>query len=116
MRAPAARGRLRVRPRSGRDKIPKGVTVGGVDVGGLTKAQAERKLEREYLAALHEPIVVHHGDEDLRRWARARPGRPPTSTRWSTRRWPAAREGNMFTRTFRGLTGGKLDERRSRRR
>ena len=43
-----------------RDKIAKGISVGGVNIGGLTKDQAERRLEARYLAALHEPIVIHH--------------------------------------------------------
>src|SRR4029079_15618985 len=43
-----------------RDKSAKGISVGGVNIGGLTKAQAERKLEARYLVALHEPIVIHH--------------------------------------------------------
>ena len=43
-----------------RDHIAKGIRVGGVDVGGLTRGQAERRLEARYLGALHEPIVVHH--------------------------------------------------------
>jgi lipoprotein-anchoring transpeptidase ErfK/SrfK len=41
--------------------IAKGVQVGGVDVGGLSAAQAQAKLRRGLAAALHRDIVVHHG-------------------------------------------------------
>lgn len=45
--------------------IADGVQVGGVDVGGLTAAQARAKVRRELLAPLDAPIVVrYHG----RRW------------------------------------------------
>ena len=41
-----ALGGLAVADRASADKIPSGVTVGGVDVGGLTKTAALRKLDR----------------------------------------------------------------------
>src|SRR5690349_19101338 len=48
---------------SGRDKIPKGVQVAGIDVGGLTATEAKAKLVREYLPNLEKPVRVHHGDD-----------------------------------------------------
>ena len=44
--------------RTKRDTIAEGVSVAGVDVGGLERAAAQRKLERDLLAPLQEPIVV----------------------------------------------------------
>ncbi|MFT4035655.1 MAG: L,D-transpeptidase [Patulibacter sp.] len=39
-------------------KIAHGVRVGGVDLGGLTPAQAKARLDRAYVATLQQPIVV----------------------------------------------------------
>src|SRR3712207_4105491 len=48
---------------SGRkDTIAKGITVGGVDVGGLERAAAEQKLTAELSGPLEQPVLVHfHG-------------------------------------------------------
>src|SRR3954470_23331297 len=40
--------------------IAKGVRVAGVDVGGLTPAQARAKVQQSLLTPLGAPIVVHH--------------------------------------------------------
>jgi lipoprotein-anchoring transpeptidase ErfK/SrfK len=92
-----------------RDKIAKGISVGGVNIGGLTKEAAERKLESRYLAALHEPIVIHHATKT---WTLG-----PREARTSAdigamvdEALARSRDGNIFTRTFRGLTGGKINE------
>jgi lipoprotein-anchoring transpeptidase ErfK/SrfK len=90
------------------DTIAKGIRVGGVDVGGLSPAQARERLRRDYLGALRRPIVVH----------------------WDTKTWKlgpreahiaanvdqmvddaVARSdrGNLFSRSWRRLTGGSID-------
>src|SRR5215213_7425867 len=48
---------------SGReDQIAEGVEVGGVDVGGLTSAQAKERLRTRLLDPLAEPVTVrYHG-------------------------------------------------------
>jgi len=38
--------------------IADGVTVGGIDVDGLSASQARARLRAEYLARLHQPIVA----------------------------------------------------------
>lgn len=45
-------------------KIPEGVTIGGVDVGGLTKAAAERKAVAELTGRLSKPLKVVHSDKE----------------------------------------------------
>ena len=92
-----------------RDKIAPGITVGGVNIGGLSKDAAQRKLEARYLGALHEPIVVHHATKT---WTLG-PREAKTAADIGAMVDDAlarSRDGNMFTRTFRGLTGGKVDE------
>src|SRR3954452_10567753 len=92
-----------------RDHIAKGVRVGGIDVGGLTRGQAERKLEARYLGALHEPIVVHHGNKT---WTLG-PREAKTAADISAMVSEAvarSRSGNILSRTVRGLTGGAVHE------
>ncbi|HET6706400.1 VanW family protein [Amycolatopsis sp.] len=42
--------------------VPRGVTVAGVDVGGLSHAEAEAKLRKELEPRLIRPVAVHGGD------------------------------------------------------
>ncbi|MFI6300578.1 VanW family protein [Amycolatopsis thailandensis] len=42
--------------------VPRGVTVAGIDVGGLTHKEAESKLRRELEPKLIEPVRVRAGD------------------------------------------------------
>jgi vancomycin resistance protein YoaR len=42
--------------------VPRGVTVAGIEVGGLTHAEAEAKLRRELEPRLIRPVVVRGGD------------------------------------------------------
>jgi vancomycin resistance protein YoaR len=42
--------------------VPRGVTVAGIDVGGMTHAEAEAKLRQELEPRLTRPVVVHGGD------------------------------------------------------
>jgi lipoprotein-anchoring transpeptidase ErfK/SrfK len=90
-----------------RDKIAKGISVGGVNIGGLSKAAAERKLEAEYLAALHEPIVVHHGKKTWKLGPREAHTAADIAA-MVDQALARSRDGNIFSRTFRGLTGGEV--------
>jgi lipoprotein-anchoring transpeptidase ErfK/SrfK len=94
---------------SGRDKIPKGVQVAGIDVGGLTAADAKAKLEREYLTKLKQPVRVYHGQDTFV----LTPEQSQVSTNIDAMVDGALAEwhkGNMFTRSFRRITGGKLHD------
>jgi lipoprotein-anchoring transpeptidase ErfK/SrfK len=91
-----------------RDRISKGISVGGVDIGGMTRANAERKLEARLLGALHEPVVVHHG----RKTWKLGPREARTSADIGAMIDAAvarSRDGNIVSRTFRGLTGGTVN-------
>jgi lipoprotein-anchoring transpeptidase ErfK/SrfK len=52
------------------DRIAKGMTVGGVTVGGLDRHQARERLQARLVAPLDEPVVVRHGDRRFRLTAR----------------------------------------------
>jgi lipoprotein-anchoring transpeptidase ErfK/SrfK len=91
-----------------RDRIAKGISVGGVNVGGMTRAGAERKLEAQLLGALHEPIVVHHGSKTWKlgpREARVAADIGAMVNEAVVR----SRDGNILSRTIRGLTGGTVN-------
>jgi lipoprotein-anchoring transpeptidase ErfK/SrfK len=91
-------------------KIGKGVTIGGVDVGGLERDAAEAKLRREILAPLSREIAVDHGS---RRWRlTAREAKVATNLDATVSEALArSRQGNLLKRTWRGVTGEKLDAR-----
>jgi lipoprotein-anchoring transpeptidase ErfK/SrfK len=93
--------------RAGRDTIPKGVRVAGVDVGGLSASQARAKLADDYLARLRRPVVVRHGR--LTFTLTARESRVAADIEGMVQRALAeARTGNLLGRTWRRLTGGTL--------
>ncbi|MCP2255933.1 Vancomycin resistance protein YoaR, contains peptidoglycan-binding and VanW domains [Prauserella aidingensis] len=46
--------------------VPRGVTVAGVEVGGLSRAEAEEKLRTELGPQLTDPLPVHAGDVTTR--------------------------------------------------
>ncbi|QEC48691.1 L,D-transpeptidase family protein [Baekduia soli] len=91
-----------------RDTIAKGVTVGGVDVGGLHRAEATAKLRRAILEPLQRTIVVDHGRQ---RWRlTAREARVTTNLDATVEDALArSRTGNILQRTVRGITGGSVD-------
>src|SRR4051794_22792518 len=51
---------------SHKDQIADGVTVGGVDVGGLDRQQATQRLQRRLVAPLHQAVKVKLGSETYR--------------------------------------------------
>jgi lipoprotein-anchoring transpeptidase ErfK/SrfK len=93
--------------RSHEDRIAEGVRIGGVHVGGLTSAQAREKLRAEIVAGLQRPVVVDHGDRQWRltpREARIATNLDATVDEALER----SREGGIFARTYRGVTGGEV--------
>jgi lipoprotein-anchoring transpeptidase ErfK/SrfK len=92
---------------SRRDTIAKGVTVGGVDVGGLSAAQARRRLQGELTASLDRPVVVRAGATTWSLDGR-RAGIAVNVDDMVDQAVAASREGSIFTRTIRGLSGGSV--------
>jgi lipoprotein-anchoring transpeptidase ErfK/SrfK len=93
-----------------RDTIAKGVTIGGVDVGGLKRDAAAAKLRRQILDPLNATITVDHGS---RRWRlTAREAKVATNLQATVDdAVQRSREGNILQRTWRGVTGGSVDAR-----
>jgi lipoprotein-anchoring transpeptidase ErfK/SrfK len=90
------------------DTIGKGVTIGGIDVSGMKRDAAAAKLRREILQPLDQTITVDHGSQ---RWRlTAREAKVATNLEATVDDALArSREGNILKRTWRGVTGEKLD-------
>jgi lipoprotein-anchoring transpeptidase ErfK/SrfK len=102
-------GALYAYDRARADEIAEGVQVGGVTLGGLTTEQAKARLEREVLQPLERPIVIHHGTKTWTlgpREARLRADLSAMVDEAVAR----SRQGDLFSRSWRSLTGKKLDE------
>jgi lipoprotein-anchoring transpeptidase ErfK/SrfK len=91
-------------------KIADGVTVNGIEVSGLTPAQARSKLEASLLEPLSQPVSVRYK------------GRRFTLTPEKARvavdidgsvdgAMAVSTDGNLFTRTWREVRGRELDAR-----
>jgi lipoprotein-anchoring transpeptidase ErfK/SrfK len=91
-----------------KDTIAKGVSIGGVEVGGMTRAAAAAKLRREIIDPLNKTVIVDHGS---RRWRlTAREAKVATNLEATVDDALArSREGNILQRTWRGLMGEKLN-------
>ena len=90
---------------SRKDVIASGVSIAGVDVGGLHAAAARTKLEHNLVAHLDEPVVVHVGG---RHWTltASEAGVHVDVANMVEQAVAASREGSIVTRTFHGLFGG----------
>ncbi|MEJ7783606.1 MAG: L,D-transpeptidase/peptidoglycan binding protein [Solirubrobacteraceae bacterium] len=93
---------------AGRDAIPEGVRVAGIDVGGLDASAARAKLERKYLPKLQAPVRVNHGTNSFVLKAE-QSGVAANLGAIVGAAVAQADSGNMFSRSFRRLTGGEVD-------
>jgi lipoprotein-anchoring transpeptidase ErfK/SrfK len=89
-------------------RIATGVRVGGIALDGLTAAQARAKLDRLIVDPLRRPVVVHH---DTSTWQLgAREARIAVDVdAMIDHALARSREGNMFSRTVRNLSGRSLN-------
>jgi Putative peptidoglycan binding domain len=102
-------GALYAYDRARADEISSGVKVGGIPLGGLTRAQAQARLERDIMAPLERPIVVHHANKTWKLGAGEARIRADLSA-MVDQAVARSRSGDVFTRSWRSLTGEKLDQ------
>jgi hypothetical protein len=91
------------------NEIAPGVKVAGVALEGLTPDQARARLERQILAPLERPIVVHHADKTWKlgpREARLRADLGAMVDEALAR----SRSGDLFARSWRSLTGKRVND------
>jgi lipoprotein-anchoring transpeptidase ErfK/SrfK len=93
---------------SRRDVIAAGIKVGGVDIGGLSAAQARAKLRATYLPRLRRPVLARFGRTTFRLTARESRLRIDVDASVAEA-LSQTRSANIFTRTWRSLTGGRID-------
>jgi lipoprotein-anchoring transpeptidase ErfK/SrfK len=90
------------------DTIPEGVTVAGVDVGGMDAAQARAALDERLLTRLREPVVATFRG----RRAVLSPARADVAIDVDAAVGQAlerGREGFFVTRAVREISGGEVD-------
>jgi lipoprotein-anchoring transpeptidase ErfK/SrfK len=104
----AAGGGLYAYDHSQRDVIAPGIKVSGVDIGGLTAAQARARLYREYLPRLDQAVVARLGDRSFTFAPRSAHVTVDIDAAVS-QALQRSRDGTIFSRTWRSLTGGRIN-------
>jgi lipoprotein-anchoring transpeptidase ErfK/SrfK len=92
-----------------RDRIANGVTINGVAVGGMTVDAARAKVRATLLEPLDRPVVVrHHGRRFVLRPDQAGIGLDVDGS--VDRAVAASRGGGLLARTWRDVTGGRVEQ------
>lgn len=91
-----------------RDTIAEGVLIGGVDVGGLDRAAATRRLDEELVRPLLQDVVVRTRGQTHTLTAKVAKVALDTDASVDEALL-RSRDGNPITRTWRGVTGGEVD-------
>ena len=94
--------------RTYKDEIAEGVTIGGVDVGGLDAEAAASQIRTSLVTPLDKDVVVLHGDEKFKLDSDELEVRTDVN-RMVDEALTASQEGNAITRTFDRLSGAELD-------
>ena len=95
---------------SGRDnQIAKGVTVAGIDVGGMSRDEATRVIQQRLADPLHRTLAVKAGGHTFH-LSPERSGVTTDVGGMVAQAVSASREGNMLQRSWRDLTGGSVHE------
>jgi lipoprotein-anchoring transpeptidase ErfK/SrfK len=91
------------------DLIAKGVSVGGIAVGGMRASEARRVLRERLADPLERPVTVRARGRSFR--LSAERARLHTDVGGMvSEALEVSRDGNVLSRTVRGLTGDELDE------
>ena len=94
---------------SHKDEIASGVTVAGVDVGGMTAEEAEAAVRRSLLKPLREPLEVSYDGETWRLPGERLKIHADVSAAVAEA-LAASQDGGLPTRLVRDLSGGSLDK------
>jgi hypothetical protein len=90
------------------DEIARGITVGGVDVGGLDRAKAEQVLRFRLVEPLRQPVVVRARGRSFRLTAERSQVRADVRA-MIDEAIDRSRSGTIVSRAWRGITGGEVD-------
>src|SRR4051812_6909016 len=89
------------------DLIAKGVTAGGIDLGGLHPEAARAKLRRELAGPLGEPITIRYAGKGYKLTAHRARVRVDVDA-MVDHALAESRKGNVVSRTTRTITGGSV--------
>lgn len=95
---------------SNEDRIANGITVAGVDVGGLDPPAARTRVQRQVADRLERPITVTHGTKRFT-LSPEDAGLRADVGGMVHEALSASRQGNMLSRVARDATGGEEDKR-----
>jgi lipoprotein-anchoring transpeptidase ErfK/SrfK len=105
----AAAGGIYAYDSSREHEITKGITVGGVPVGGMKEAAARAKLRRAVLEPLNQPVVARYEGKKYRLTpAQAKVGVDIDGS--ISQAIQRSRDGNILARTARNLQGKQINE------
>jgi lipoprotein-anchoring transpeptidase ErfK/SrfK len=90
-------------------QVAEGVSVAGFDVGGLSAAQARAVVRRKLASSLQRPVVVRRGHRRFELSAAQAKVRADVDGMVDDA-LAASRGGNAVSRTWRGVTGGSVNE------
>ena len=103
----AAAGGVYAFDQSRRDVIADGVIAGGIDIGGLTTAEAYARLRHDLRERFFRPVTLRHGDERFVLTPEAADVRLDIGSMLREAR-VRSRQGNPLTRTWRDATDDRL--------
>lgn len=92
-----------------KDKIAEGVTIGGVDVGGLDADAAASQVRTNLVTPLDKTVEVKYGDETFELTANELNVHADVDG-MVDRALAASREGSLPSRVWREISGGEVDE------
>ena len=92
------------------DVVARGVKVGPVDVGAMTRAEARAALRRRFVEPLHKPLVVRSAGRPFRLTARGAHIAADVDAMLDEA-IGQSRRGGVLARTWRAVTGGGVDAR-----
>ena len=91
------------------DEIAEGITIGGVDVGGMTETEAEQAVSKALVEPLDEDVTVTQDGTKYVLSAQKLAVRADVASSVQ-RALNESQEGGLPTRVWRYATGGELDE------
>jgi lipoprotein-anchoring transpeptidase ErfK/SrfK len=91
------------------DKIAEGVTIAGVDVGGMSRGEARRAVAERVQEPLQKTVKVEYGKRTFKLTAEQAKARADVDAMVDDA-IEASRKGNIVSRVTRSITGGKVNK------